>query len=107
MQAGKNKQVLFEILINMNDPEAAAQNNAQPVFENQEQESEEMDVEEANQAAMIAAMAGFDIGQDNRPMTEQERKDMEMAQKMQEREVKRATRHSQQRGQEGQQRRQQ
>lgn len=45
---------------------------------------------------MIAAMAGFDVGQDNRPMTELERKDMEMAQKMQERELKRARQSQQQ-----------
>lgn len=43
---------------------------------------------------MIAAMAGFDVGNDNVPMTEQERKDMELARKMQEKEVRRAARHS-------------
>ena len=51
--------------------------------------------EDANQAAMIAAMAGFEQGEHG-PMTEQEIADMRMAQELQQRYVQRAQRDSRQ-----------
>ena len=99
-QCRQNKQTTAEALFQMANPEAAddsAMAAAEQAAEQQrrqqarqERRSQQQAIDEQNQAAMIAAMAGMD----GEGMTEEELKDLAMAQALQQQEIKRAQIHA-------------
>ena len=93
LQARKNKEVLIELMFQMENPEAVDPNNnplSNALGEHDDSNSED------NQAAMIAEMAGMQMVDGHGAMTEQEIKDMQMAQQLQDKYIQRAQRSSQQ-----------
>ena len=65
IQSGKNKAVLFEMLFNMANPEAANPEDIQNAMAPQDAENEYYEEEEENQANMIAALSGMQLGGEN------------------------------------------